>query len=74
MGKSIIYTISGTSIITCTLGTEDYTSVQGVKNYFTDSLFYQDSLETNENLYQEDLDSGNEVDTKPKAEEKCYGK
>jgi len=74
MAKSIIYTISGTSIITRTLGTEDYTSVQGVKNYFTDSLFYQDSLETNENLYQEDLDSGNEADTKPKAEEKCSGK
>jgi len=27
-------------------------SVQGVENYFTDSLLYQDSLETNENPSQ----------------------
>jgi len=40
-----------------------------VKNYFTDSLLYQDSLETNENPQPEEPDSGNEADTEPKAEE-----
>jgi len=37
----------------------------GVENYFTDCLLYQDSLETNENLLPEDSDSSNEADTEP---------
>ena len=37
---------------------------KGVENYFTDSLLYQDSLETNKNPQPEEPDSGNEVDTK----------
>ena len=44
---------------------------KGVKNYFTDSPLYQDSLETNENSQPEELDSGNEADTKLEAEEEC---
>ena len=40
-------------------------------NYFTDSLFYQDSLEAYENPHPEDHDSGNEADTEPKPEEEC---
>jgi len=42
-----------------------------VENYFTDSLLYKDSLETDENLQLEELDSSNEADVEPKAEEKC---
>jgi len=42
---------------------------KGVENYFTDSLLYQDSLETNENLQPEKSDSGNKADTEPKKEE-----
>jgi len=38
---------------------------QGVENYFTDSLLYQDSLETNEKQQPEEPDSGNEADTEP---------
>ena len=38
---------------------------KGVENYFTDSLLYQDSLEANENPDPEELNSGNEADTKP---------
>jgi len=38
---------------------------KGVENYFTDSLLYQDSLETDENSQPEELDSSNE------AEEEC---
>ena len=38
---------------------------KGVENYFTDSLLYQDSLETDENPQPEELDSGNEADVKP---------
>ena len=36
---------------------------KGIENYFTDSLLYQDSLETNENSQPGKLDSGNEADT-----------
>jgi len=42
---------------------------KGVENYFTNSLLYQDSLETNENLQPEEPDSGNEADTDPEAKE-----
>jgi len=44
---------------------------KGVENYFTDSLLYQDSLETDENPQSEEPDSGNEADTEPEAEEEC---
>jgi len=44
---------------------------KGVENYFTDSLLYQDSLETNENSPPEEPDSGNEADTEPEMEEEC---
>ena len=44
---------------------------KGVENYFTDSLLYQDSLETNENSQPKEPDSGNEADTEPEAEEEC---
>ena len=40
-----------------------------VENYFTDSLFYQDSLETDENPHPEEPDSGNEADTEPEEDE-----
>jgi len=42
---------------------------KGVKNYFTDSFLYQDSLETNKNSYPKEPDSGNEADTEPEEEE-----
>ena len=42
---------------------------KGVENYFTDSLLYQDSLKTNENLQPEEPDSSNEADTEPEKEE-----
>jgi len=42
---------------------------KGVKNYFTDSLLYQDSLEVDENPRPKELDSGNEADTKPEEDE-----
>jgi len=42
---------------------------KGVENYFKDSLLYQDSLETDENSQPEELDSGNEADVEPEAEE-----
>jgi len=48
-----------------------------VKNYFTDSLLYQDSLEVDENPHPEELDSGSEADTEPEEadtkpeEDKC---
>ena len=42
---------------------------EGVENYFTNSLLYQDSLETNKNPQPEEPDSGNEADTEPKKEE-----
>ena len=44
---------------------------KGVENYFIDSLLYQDSLETDENSKTEELDSGNEADVEPEAEEEC---
>ena len=44
---------------------------KGVENYFTGSLLYQDSLETNENPQPEEPDSGNEADTESEAEEEC---
>ena len=34
-----------------------------LENYFTDFLFYQDSLKTDENPHPEDPDSGIEADT-----------
>jgi len=43
----------------------------GVENYFTHSLLYQDSLETDENLQPEEPYSGNEVDTEPEGDEEC---
>ena len=46
---------------------------RGVENYFTDSFLYQDSLEMNENPQPEELDSGNEADTEPEAEENACG-
>ena len=42
---------------------------KGVENYFTDSLLYQDSVETDEIPQPEEPDSGNEADTEPKKEE-----
>ena len=42
---------------------------KGVENYFTDSLLYQDSLEMNKTPKKEELDSGNEADIEPEAEE-----
>ena len=42
-----------------------------VENYFTDSLLYQSSLETDENLQPEASDSGNKADTEPEVEEEC---
>jgi len=45
------------------------TSVQGVENYFTDSLLYQDSLETDGNPQPEEQDSDNKADVEPEAEE-----
>jgi len=44
---------------------------KGVENYFTDSLLYQDSLETDENPQLEELDSSNEADVEPEALEEC---
>jgi len=44
-----------------------------VENYFTDSLLYQDSLETSENPQPEEPDSANEADTEPEAEEDFFG-
>ena len=42
---------------------------KGVENYFTDSLLYQDSVETDEIPQPEEPDSGNEADTEPEKEE-----
>jgi len=42
---------------------------QGVNNYFTDSLLYQDSLETANNLSPEVPDYDNEADAEPEPEE-----
>ena len=42
---------------------------KGVENYFTDSLLYRDSVETNEISQPEEPDSGNEADTEPEKEE-----
>jgi len=42
---------------------------KGVKNYFTDFLLYQDSLDVDENPHPEELDSGNEADTEPEEDE-----
>ena len=44
---------------------------KGVENYFTDSLLYQDSPETNENPQPEELDSNNEADVDPEAKKEC---
>jgi len=45
-----------------------------VKNYFTNSLLYQDSLKADENPQSEEPDSSNEADVEPKAEEECLWK
>ena len=45
-----------------------------VKNYFTNSLLYQDSPKTDENPQSEEPDSSNEVDVEPEAEEECLWK
>ena len=42
---------------------------KGVENYFTDSLLYQDSLETDENPHPEEPDSGNEADMESEEDE-----
>ena len=42
-----------------------------VENYFIDSLLYQDSLEIDENLQPEELDSGNEA-VGPKAHHSSF--
>jgi len=42
---------------------------KGVKNYFTNSLLYQDSLEPDENPHPEEPDSGNEADMEPEEDE-----
>jgi len=42
---------------------------KGVENYFTDSLLYQDSLETDENPHPKEPDSGNEADMEPEEYE-----
>ena len=44
-------------------------SVQRSWSYFTDFLFYQDSLEVDENPHSEELDSGNNADTEPEKDE-----
>jgi len=46
-------------------------SVQRVKNYFIDSLLFQDFLETDENLEPKEPDFDNEADTELEAEEEC---
>jgi len=48
-------------------------SCKGVKNYFTDSLLYQDSLEVDKNPHPEEPDSSNEADMEPE-EDKCFWK
>jgi len=40
----------------------------GVENYFTDFLLYQNSLETDENPHPKGPDSGNEADTEPEKD------
>ena len=42
-----------------------------VKNYFTNSLLYQDSPKTDENPQPEELDSSNESDVELETEEEC---
>ena len=44
---------------------------KGEENYFTDSLLYQDSLETSNDPSPEDQDSSNKIDTEPEPEEDC---
>ena len=43
-------------------------SFKGVEIYFTDSLLYQDSLETDEYPHPEEPNSGKESDTEPEKE------
>jgi len=40
-----------------------------IKNYFTDFLLYQNSLEVDENPHPEEPDSDNEVNTEPEEDE-----
>ena len=40
-----------------------------IKNYFTNSLLYHDSLEVNENPHPKKPDSSNEADTEPDEDE-----
>ena len=42
---------------------------KNVENYYTDCLFYQDSIEANENPHTEEHDSNNEANTEPEEEE-----
>ena len=42
-----------------------------LENYFTDSLLFQDSLETDKNPHPEKPDFGNEADTELEEDE-CY--
>ena len=43
-----------------------------VEKYFTDSLLYQDSLETDENPNPKELDSGNKTNVESETEEECF--
>jgi len=43
-----------------------------VKNYFTDSILYQDSLEVDKNPQPEEPNSSNEDDVEPEAEEEYF--
>jgi len=45
---------------------------KGVKNYFTKSLFYQDSLEVDENPHLEEPDSSNEADIEQEEDERLW--
>jgi len=44
---------------------------KGADNYFTHSLLYRDSLETDQNLQPKELDFSNEADNEPEVEEEC---
>jgi len=44
---------------------------KGVKNYFTYSLLYHNSLETFKNPSPEDPDSSNEADAEPEPKKEC---
>ena len=48
--------------------------VKGVENYFIDSILYQDSLETDENLKPEKSDSDNERIRNQRQKKNIFGK